>query len=107
MSPLPVERDKYGALTHPAYAEFCTERDYISTEEFNAWTAAQGLEWACVNRDEEDIDWDADGYDISSWEPEKPEGDGWFVGSIHDTEDGAVCIWLRRVAGINLETGGE
>nr|QBM91425.1 hypothetical protein NNIBIDOC_00095 [Salmonella sp.] len=20
------------------------------------------------------------------WEPERPEGEGWFVGSIHDTE---------------------
>ncbi|MCV5421355.1 hypothetical protein OFN47_32105, partial [Escherichia coli] len=25
-----------------------------------------------------------------------PEGEGWFVGSIHDTEDGPVCIWLRE-----------
>ncbi|HFY0714224.1 TPA: hypothetical protein ACIGWI_005050, partial [Escherichia coli] len=30
--------------------------------------------------------------------PEAPEGEGWFVGSIHDTEDGAVCIWLRQEA---------
>ncbi|MGM8734492.1 hypothetical protein ACS6LA_22420, partial [Enterobacter hormaechei subsp. xiangfangensis] len=28
-----------------------------------------------------------------------PAGDGWFVGSIHETEDGAVCIWLRNVGG--------
>ncbi|EHL4600861.1 hypothetical protein MPC93_005083 [Salmonella enterica] len=27
------------------------------------------------------------------------EGEGWFVGSIHDTEDGAVCIWLRNKGG--------
>ena len=25
-------------------------------------------------------------------------GDGWFVGSIHDTEDGPICIWLRHAA---------
>ncbi|HGV2417417.1 TPA: hypothetical protein ACNCFI_004887, partial [Escherichia coli] len=34
--------------------------------------------------------------DIAAWEPERPEGEGWFVGSIHDTEDGPVCIWLRE-----------
>ncbi|EHS1468042.1 hypothetical protein KVU04_000898, partial [Salmonella enterica subsp. enterica serovar Typhimurium] len=38
-----------------------------------------------------------DGYDISAWQPEAPEGERWFVGSIHDTEDGEVCIWLRNV----------
>ncbi|ENW8440524.1 hypothetical protein N5T03_28455, partial [Escherichia coli] len=24
--------------------------------------------------------------------------DGWFIGSIHDTEDGPVCVWLRNKA---------
>ncbi len=33
---------------------------------------------------------------LPHWEPERPEGEGWFVGSIHDTEDGPVCIWLRE-----------
>ncbi|EPV4612083.1 hypothetical protein ACV4SA_004811, partial [Escherichia coli] len=22
--------------------------------------------------------------------------EGWFIGSIHDTEDGPVCVWLRN-----------
>ncbi|MED9131274.1 hypothetical protein RCM40_10780, partial [Escherichia marmotae] len=26
------------------------------------------------------------------------EGEGWFIGSIHDTEDGPVCVWLRNKA---------
>ena len=50
-------------------------------------------------RDEDDVDPDVDGYDISAWQPETPAGGGWFVGSIHDTEDGAVCIWLRHAGG--------
>ncbi|HFO4767186.1 TPA: hypothetical protein ACHJ1G_005562, partial [Escherichia coli] len=25
-------------------------------------------------------------------------GNGWFIGSIHDTEDGPVCVWLRNKA---------
>ncbi|EJC4159266.1 hypothetical protein NMZ70_005405, partial [Escherichia coli] len=43
-------------------------------------------------------DLDACDADISAWEPERPEGDGWFIGSIHDTEDGPVCVWLRNKA---------
>lgn len=56
-----------------------------------------GLVWSVVYRDEDEIDPQIDGYDISAWEPETPDGEGWFVGSIHDSEDGAVCIWLRAV----------
>jgi hypothetical protein len=37
------------------------------------------------------------GRGISDWQPSAPAGDGWFIGSIHDTEDGPVCIWLREV----------
>ncbi|MCM4583816.1 hypothetical protein MMO12_31780, partial [Escherichia coli] len=49
-------------------------------------------------RDEGCADLDACDADISAWEPERPEGDGWFIGSIHDTEDGPVCVWLRNKA---------
>lgn len=93
---LPVERDQYGYWTHPVYEEFCDGREHIPTTEFNAWMKANGLEWTVDYRDEEEIDPTVDGYDISKWQPEVPAGDGWFVGSIHDTEDGAVCIWLRN-----------
>lgn len=96
IAPLPVERDQYGYWTHPVYNDFCDGREHIPTAEFNAWMDANGLEWTVDYRDEEDIDPAVDGYDISKWQPEAPAGEGWFVGSIHDTEDGAVCIWLRK-----------
>lgn len=92
---LPVERDTYGYWTHPVYNEFCDGREYIDPEEFNEWLESQGLAWSVQYRDEEDIDPAVDGYDISTWHPEAPKGEGWFIASIHDTEDGAVCIWLR------------
>ncbi|MDU4999988.1 MAG: hypothetical protein E6265_25940 [Enterobacteriaceae bacterium] len=94
---LPVERDQYGYWTHPEYEKFCDGREHISTDEFNDWMKANGLTWKIVYRDEGDFDPNVDGYDISSWQPESPDGDGWFVGSIHDIEDGAVCVWLRAV----------
>lgn len=96
---LPVERDQYGYWTHPVYEQFYDGREFISPDEFNAWLDKNGLEWTVVYRDEEDIDPEVDGYDISAWQPESPAGEGWFVGSIHNTEDGAVCIWLRNVEG--------
>ena len=95
---MPVERDQCGYWTHPVYEQFCDDREYISTDEFNSWLGENNLQWKVIYRDEEDIEPGVDGYDISSWHPEAPEGEGWFVGSIHDTEDGAVCIWLRQEA---------
>lgn len=91
---MPVERDQFGYWTHPLYEAFCDGREHIPTAEFNDWMKAQGLQWTVEYRGEEDIDPEVDGYDISTWQPEAPAGEGWFVGSIHDTEDGAVCIWL-------------
>ncbi|WP_395490866.1 hypothetical protein ACG1VR_10415 [Cedecea davisae] len=94
---LPVERDQYGYWTHPEYDKFCDGRERIPMSEFNSWMVENGLEWIIEYRSENEIDPSADGYDISSWQPElSAPGDGWFVGSIHDTEDGAVCIWLRH-----------
>lgn len=54
------------------------------------------LQWTIRSMDEDHFNLDADGPDIAAREPERPEGEGWFVGSIHDTEDGPVCIWLRE-----------
>lgn len=100
LTALPVERDQYGYWSHPDYLAFCDGREYIPSAEFNQWMEAKGLEWKVDYRDEEETDYDADGYDLSTWNPEAPAGDGWFVGSIHDTDDGAVCIWLRAKAGV-------
>lgn len=41
--------------------------------------------------------WEKGIQDVSDWHPSAPEGEGWFMGSIHDTEDGPVCVWLREV----------
>ncbi|ECG7941705.1 hypothetical protein FLX82_20655 [Salmonella enterica] len=94
---LPVERDNYGYWTHPLYEQFCDGREVISPDELNAWLDANGLEWKVSYLDDEETDPDVDGCDISTWQPDPPAGNGWFVGSIHDTEDGAACIWLRNV----------
>lgn len=90
---LPVERDNYGYWTHPLYEQFCDGREVISPDEFNAWLEANGLEWKVSYLDDEEIDPDVDGCDISTWQPDPPAGNGWFVGSIHDTEP---CLTEER-----------
>ncbi|AXH43556.1 hypothetical protein HOV55_gp38 [Erwinia phage vB_EhrS_59] len=95
IKPIEVQRDKYGYWTHPDYDAFCDGREFISTAEMDKWMEENGLEWRVEYRDEGEIGRQTDGYDISTWQPSGIKGDGWFVGSIHDTEDGAVCIWLR------------
>lgn len=41
--------------------------------------------------------YDAGDCNLSMWQPTPPAGDGWFTASIHDTEDGPVCYWLRPI----------
>lgn len=99
IKPMEVQRNEFGCWTHPEYNAFCDGRESISTDEFDAWATANGLQWAVSYRDEESLEDDDDGADLSSWQPESPADDGWFIGSIHDSEDGAVCIWLRNAEG--------
>ena len=98
---LPVERNEHGCWTHPEYDKFCDGREHVPSAEFDAWVKGNGLEWDYCLRDEE-FDECApylDSADFSQWQPLPPNGDGWFVGSIHDTEDGPVCVWLRSAEG--------
>ena len=37
--------------------------------------------------------------DVLAWEPQAPAGDGWWLGSIHETEDGVVALWLHQLEG--------
>lgn len=37
--------------------------------------------------------------DINEWQPSRPDGDGWFLGGIYETEGGPEACWLRRASG--------
>ncbi|EOZ7435785.1 hypothetical protein ACQVGX_005189, partial [Escherichia coli] len=56
---MPVVRDGYGYWTHPEYEKFCDGREYISTEEFNAWMEENNLQYVLCFRDEGYADLDA------------------------------------------------
>lgn len=101
IQPVPVERDAYGFWTHPDYPEW-DESTLLST--VNDWFEGQGLERATVlfeydaPQDLQDDYLENGEPDYSKWQPTPPQGDGWFMLSIFDTEDGPVCIWGRREA---------
>ncbi|WP_438866049.1 hypothetical protein [Pseudomonas abieticivorans] len=95
---VPVVRDEYGMFWHPDLPGF----EEGEEEERKQWLAHQGLEVKTA-RPEYSEDAIADRYfeshdpDCSYWDPAKPDGDGWFILSICDTDDGLVCWWARRV----------
>jgi hypothetical protein len=94
----PVKRDEHGMFQHPDLPDF----DEGDGDKCKAWIAEQGLEVQMVSLEYADKAI-ADRYfeshdpDCSYWDPERPDGEGWFCLAIHDTDDGPVCWWARRV----------
>ena len=98
--PVTVTRDRNGFWTHPHY--FAPASDEATQTEFGDWMRQHNL--ICATRWMENdappqviADWEKGKQNISDWLPSAPEGEGWFIGSIHDTEDGPICVWLREV----------
>lgn len=97
-----VERDQYGHWTHPDFFEPADDREYGGPGEFEAWLESFNLECVALAMSEDDgipdqdvVDWDAGQWDARNWNPTAPAGEGWFIGSIHDSEEGPFCVWLR------------
>ncbi|EFB2549899.1 hypothetical protein FHO45_00360 [Escherichia coli] len=90
---MPVERDEYGCWTHPEYEKFCAGREYISTEEFDAWMKENNLQWTIRSMDEDDFDLDAAGPDDADWKPHtvNEKFDGGWRPSIH------MPRWASRI----------
>lgn len=98
--PVTVTRDPNGFWTHPHY--FTPASDEAGQSEFSDWMRLHKL--TCATRWMENdappqviAAWENGVADISDWQPSAPAGEGWFIGSIHDTDDGPVCVWLREV----------
>lgn len=96
IEPLQVIRDDMGCWTHPAWPDDGDECAILKS-----WFAEHGLEFFIVEleNDNEELAgrWFEDGLcDCTTWEPTMPDGDGWFIFSIHDTEDGPICVWVRH-----------
>ncbi|WVN20974.1 hypothetical protein VYI69_13710 [Pseudomonas yamanorum] len=94
----PVGRDENGMFQHPDMPDF-EEGD---GDKCKAWIAAQGLQVKMVSLEYHSDEAVSERYfaagdpDCSYWEPDRPDGEGWFCLAIHDTDDGPVCWWARR-----------
>lgn len=93
----PVVRDEHGMFQHPDMPDF----DEGDEEKCRTWVAEQGLAVAMVSLEYADEAianryFESRDPDCSYWEPDRPDGEGWFCLAIHDTDDGPVCWWARR-----------
>jgi len=93
-----VRRDENGMFQHPDMPDF----DEGDDDKCKAWIAAQGLQVKMVSLEYHSDEAVSERYfeagdpDCSYWEPDRPDGEGWFCLAIHDTDDGPVCWWARR-----------
>ncbi|MFM0243842.1 hypothetical protein [Paraburkholderia sediminicola] len=95
LAPREIVRDTDGFLTHPAFP-LCDE-DVCA----NKLLAAFGMDAVFVSMEcDDDAAYDrySDGADggFADWNPTPPEGDGWMLLQIYDTEDGPYAMFARK-----------
>lgn len=103
IQPCPIVRDSDGMFYHPDMPDHGD--DHVAVQ---AWMNGQGfvafsivdLFDALLDLPDEDCeritqDWEKHS-NVSEFPLLRPEGDGWFLLSIHDTEDGPVAWWVTR-----------
>lgn len=102
LQPVEVVRSDIGYWIHPDIANMA----FATNREWELFKQQQNIEIAttCFGDDAPKHVQEAyeDGSpDFSEWNPTPPEGDGWFMLSIYDTEDMPVCMWARRLESEN------
>ncbi|EHD22091.1 MULTISPECIES: hypothetical protein [Brenneria] len=98
IKPALPERDHMGFWSHPDRPE--TPFDEGSTlQEMRTWYAERGMEVDFTYMNQffcGDCVYDANDAGVTRhWNPTPPEGEGWILLCIFDTEDGAAAEWVR------------
>lgn len=102
IEPMEPQRDEWGSWEHPDYIPDLEEG--ALRVEFDVWLEVNGVE--CFARLMEDdlepgspeaIAWESLDCGCSAWNPQPPEGESWFLVSVHDTENGPSAVWLRKL----------
>ncbi|WP_225013509.1 hypothetical protein [Pseudomonas aeruginosa] len=106
-----VERDQFGFWTHPNYPDLA---DNCSSNEAQETLRRLGLELQTVFMESDAprlYDSARSDQRYSEWIPTRPEGSDWFVLSIHDTDNGPVCQYVRplgeHLSPIGLDAAAE
>lgn len=100
-----IDRDASGYWSHPYLPLF---PEGLTRERQDAWLKTQQLETRLVwdERFDEHPDPDFGSADISGFEPTLPEGNGWFLLTIEQNEDGeAYACYARRIVDTSAATG--
>lgn len=96
------QRDKDGYWTHPDL--LCGDENPDAT--FVAWLKRLGFVCKITTLESDSSPeaeavqarYDTGDHDVLAWEPKPPASDGWcdgwWLASIHDTEEGIVALWL-------------
>jgi len=96
---VPAMRNEYGYWDHPAFPWDTWPDDTNLAPYF------KDLGFRCkgtLMQDELDVEvvdkfFDDGETDCTFWEPKKPDGQGWFLASIHDTEEGPCALWVSPI----------
>lgn len=93
---VPVIRDENGFFQHPVTLLLDEGTD------IKAWAERYGITWSVVEFEFDAPENLVDQYfetgspDCSAWNPTPPEGNGWVLANINDTDDGPVAHFFRR-----------
>jgi hypothetical protein len=96
LAPRALVRDEGGYLMHPdlpVLDESVRIDAFLAA--FGLDSSFVGMEWDCPNDDRVDAYFDGD-IDCSWWEPTPPEGGGWVLLEIYDTENGPYALFVRQ-----------
>ncbi|HED2522664.1 TPA: hypothetical protein R4Y92_001402 [Klebsiella aerogenes] len=101
IGPVTPERDENGYWCHPATALQPDWNESTPAQEYKDWYASHGLESITLDLFDQDPELEErilDGESsLNEWEPEQPEGDGWFLFSVFSSEDGFHADFTRRL----------
>lgn len=101
----PVQRSEMGEWHHPDMPIFQGNDESTSdSPTWEDWVKEQGLEVSRRSLEDEDDSHpvyqtyfeEQSDPSFLAWEPQPPEGDGWFLLAIGDTEDGPQAWFVRR-----------
>lgn len=101
IGPAPVERDDMGYWTHPAAALQPDWDESTPPAEITDWFMSHALEQKIVTlEDQNDALYERclENFEVlNEWDPTPPDGDGWFLFSIFDGEDGVYAEFVRPI----------
>lgn len=102
IGPVPVERDEIGYWTHPASALQPDWDESTPSTEIKNWFMSHDLEVRVVDLEDQNDDlfdrYLEDFETLKEWEPTPPDGDGWFLFSIFDSEEGVHAEFTRSIS---------